>query len=1236
MRTGFVAKTLRNREDRWRAVAVVETKGWARGCRTSASRSARSWARSSPRACSARCRARSTWATSLASWASAAAAEAGAAGRAPSAAWLDAAARCSPRDCAAPITTGHATARRRPARCNPSAAAAAPRARSRAASPAPARRRRRKPPLSAAVICCRVGADAIHLRKLQGASNSRRREDPGQAAHRPLQAVRCADPNRRSRALAVPVRRQAAHRADPYLAGGALAGRRNVAVGRPARHGARPDLAIGWQAVHRTGGARGGAPARHGHREHARDGQRGAGEGAARQQGRRSRASLPGAARPAQRAASAAARSGGLVRDDPGQSGGPDHARGAGPQGVGGPGGSAHVPVEGWDGVLDPGEGRARVRPALRGAAGAASAAAAGRGRRAAAGGAGAARRAAVRIGRRARHAALRRARPGSRGRGGGRGIRLARRTDAARWNADPRGGRVGRRAGAARGGPARGRRLRRLGAGCAGPGAVGSGRAVQTSRADAEASPQGGPAPGDGPRVPDRPARAACSPPSAAGGAGAGAGGRAPRLRAPLRTQGPGVRSGAAGHRAERHRADARSRGRRAQAGGEARGDRSRRPARRRAGAQPGRAEAQGRREQARPAGLRRRGGQAGPLAAGRQDPHLDHHRPFRRGDERPDRPEGGRPEPAGRVPQIGRPPDAVPALRGRAVRGRHPHRRHGRALIGALAAELRSGRAALSLLSLRLAEAAGLLPAGTCARIPDRGEAEEAARELRARTGGALPPWPLPREAFGKVARALLAGPAPEPEAAPPWAGGGGPARAGAPRARFSFSFPAAALSGADLHADALRAARAALALLGARAELRRADSLRARLPPADLLVGNPPYGHVADAAERAFLLERLPALRGGEIDRYAAFLLRSLSLLRPGGTAALLVPDTWMTNARSGPLREAVLDAADLAAVCDLGKPFAAAKDTRVQAVVLVRRTAGRRPSRAARVLRGRERLADAPRAELRQGVGRGWQLYRSAAERRLCAALEAAGAPLEELCDVGYGLRTGDNARFVARRPPRPGEVALVGGEDVVPFALRLRPKALRAPTAQLRALAERQLGRPRVCVQRIRTNSRAPHARWLEAAPVPPDMVCLDSLSTLSCDDADRLWALLAVLGSVALQRYHRLRTTDVNVKPAVLRELPVPRALLQAGAAGALAGLSRARAAEAAAGAPHLARAPIEVAAPALERAIDAAVYRLFGLGEEKVAEAERGFWGPRFPVEFPKLAKECQTPRVA
>ena len=37
-----------------------------------------------------------------------------------------------------------------------------------------------------------------------------------------------------------------------------------------------------------------------------------------------------------------------------------------------------------------------------------------------------------------------------------------------------------------------------------------------------------------------------------------------------------------------------------------------------------------------------------------------------------------------------------------------------------------------------------------------------------------------------------------------------------------------------------------------------------------------------------------------------------------------------------------------------------------------------------------------------------------------------------------------------------------------------------------------------------------------------------------------------------------------------------------------------------------------------------------------FSGAEAQVEEAERGFWGPRFAEEFPRLAQECQTPRVA
>ena len=379
---------------------------------------------------------------------------------------------------------------------------------------------------------------------------------------------------------------------------------------------------------------------------------------------------------------------------------------------------------------------------------------------------------------------------------------------------------------------------------------------------------------------------------------------------------------------------------------------------------------------------------------------------------------------------------------------------------------------------------------------------------------------------------------------------------------------------------------------------------------------MLSNPPYGHVESEAEREQLTAQFPALLGGEVDRYAAFLLRALELVRPGGAVALLIPDTWMFLARAGRLREAVIAQAEVAAIADLGKPFAAAKDTRVQAIVLVRKPA---TVRAAFVVRGVEALAQAPREELHRTAHSGWFVYRTPSERDLCEAIEDASVPLGRACDVGYGMRTGNNARHVGRRPPRPGELGVVGGEDIVPYSLRWRPKTL-LHREELEGLVARQLGRAKIGVQRIRTNAQAPWARWLEAAPVGPEMLCLDSLSTLSCESPDRLWALLALVSSVAMQRHHRLRTTDVNVKPSALRELPVPRSLLED--PRPLAALARERA---------LARD--ESAAQAVDRRIDAQVYALFGLRRELVEACERGFWGDRFAEEIQRLGEAMSDP---
>lgn len=366
---------------------------------------------------------------------------------------------------------------------------------------------------------------------------------------------------------------------------------------------------------------------------------------------------------------------------------------------------------------------------------------------------------------------------------------------------------------------------------------------------------------------------------------------------------------------------------------------------------------------------------------------------------------------------------------------------------------------------------------------------------------------------------------------------------------------------------------------------------DFLRERWPgPApDLIVGNPPY-RVTAAADLPALFPQL----SGEIDLYACFLVRALQQVSPGGNVSLLVPDTWLTNSRARRLRALLCDAG-LARIVDFGKPFTAARDTRVHAVVL------RRNASQCEVESLREDtllpMAPAPREALEASKARGWFLYRTTAEARACAAMEARGEPLSKRFDVIYGLRTGSNAKHVRAGP---GDVPLVSGGDLEAFDRRPSSKHLVDPDAFTRAIAK-QTGRAKLGVQRIRSNSRLPWRRWVEAAPLAADEVGLDSMTLLapfaggpSLDD--ETCALLGVLCSSLLNRWYRLSFTDVNVKPAYLADVPVPPP------SSKLSALVRLRL-----------QRPGDLW---LERAMDRLVAEAWGLDPRDVEALERGYWG--------------------
>jgi hypothetical protein len=140
-------------------------------------------------------------------------------------------------------------------------------------------------------------------------------------------------------------------------------------------------------------------------------------------------------------------------------------------------------------------------------------------------------------------------------------------------------------------------------------------------------------------------------------------------------------------------------------------------------------------------------------------------------------------------------------------------------------------------------------------------------------------------------------------------------------------------ARLVGVDVDADALATARAVVP----HAELVHGDALAVPLPGgADLVVANPPFLSQLSAATSR---RGASALGGGAYaDTAALFVLRALSLVRPGGRVAMVLPASFLAARDAADVRAKVLAEAALTELWWAGAAvFDAAVDTCV--VVLV---------------------------------------------------------------------------------------------------------------------------------------------------------------------------------------------------------------------------------------------------------------------------------------------------------
>jgi len=172
------------------------------------------------------------------------------------------------------------------------------------------------------------------------------------------------------------------------------------------------------------------------------------------------------------------------------------------------------------------------------------------------------------------------------------------------------------------------------------------------------------------------------------------------------------------------------------------------------------------------------------------------------------------------------------------------------------------------------------------------------------------------------------------------------------------------------------------------------RTGDYLEAcpQLPPADFVIGNPPYIRLEhlDAGDNAAYRAAYPAM-AGRSDLYVAFFEAALRQLRPGGACAFICADRWMLNQYGAKLRRIVTAGYSVEMLVEMhdADPFLTDVSAYPAVTVIRRRPQG--PAVVARVTNAAvgegASLADALEAVLATGRG---------AERTCAAeALPAAG-------------------------------------------------------------------------------------------------------------------------------------------------------------------------------------------------------------------------------------------------
>jgi type I restriction-modification system DNA methylase subunit len=321
-------------------------------------------------------------------------------------------------------------------------------------------------------------------------------------------------------------------------------------------------------------------------------------------------------------------------------------------------------------------------------------------------------------------------------------------------------------------------------------------------------------------------------------------------------------------------------------------------------------------------------------------------------------------------------------------------------------------------------------------------------------------------------------------------------------------------------------------------------------------DVVISNPPWGGLIETVQRGYF-ERKYASVTRELETHLFFMEKGVTLLNNSGVLSYILPNTFMYVKTSEPLRNLLLTKCHINELTELAKyVFENAPDIVPTIVNLSKASKSEIKKRFTLVrsfvdrkgklypedlnIKGFSKINQTAWMETEDSI---FNIFLITEVIQILAKIRMGCSPLGDVASISYGIKTGDNAKFLSEKKLNDSYRKALKTKEVERFSIKWAGLYLNY-SSKLAGYRTQNVEVPKIIVQYIRKLSL--QRRLICGFDAKGEFYPLNNYSYIEAKDLD-LRYILGIMNSSLLNFYFRTKFIDYNIKPYYLSQLPIKK-----------------------------------------------------------------------------------------